>query len=168
MPKLHGRYKKKEQESSVIITSLIDIFVILTIFLIRNFTAEGNLTSNAENLTLPNSSSIKRLKEVVVQVAVTNDMILVDDVPVAPTSDAIRIKQDEPDPTIPKLEDKLRQCYAQEEEMVRLGALNKVEGKIVLQIDKNIDFDVMYKVMYTCGKVGYLVMNFAVMQREEG
>jgi biopolymer transport protein ExbD len=57
--------------------------------------------------------------------------------------------------------------YAQEEEMVRLGALNKVEGKVILQIDKNIPFDIMYKVMYTCGKVGYQIMNFAVMQREE-
>jgi biopolymer transport protein ExbD len=168
MPQQHGHFKKKKEEGGLIITSLIDIFTILTIFLIQNFSAEGNIMSMAENLTLPNSNSKKSLKEINLQVAITHDMILVDNLPVAPTSDAVRIPQDEPSPSIAKLEEKLRSCYAQEEEMVRLGALNKVEGKIVLQIDKNIPFDTMYKVMYTCGKVGYLVMNFAVMQREEG
>jgi biopolymer transport protein ExbD len=55
-----------------------------------------------------------------------------------------------------------------EEEMVRLGAINQVQGKIVIQVDKNIDFDVLFKIMNTCGKVGYNNMNFAVMERDQG
>jgi biopolymer transport protein ExbD len=164
----HGHLKKKEAKGELIITSLIDIFVILLVFLLKNFSAEGNLCANAENLSLPNSVSKKSLTEVNLQVAVTHDMILVDNNPVAPTEDAIRIPQDDPDPVITKLEERLKACYAQEEEMVRLGALNKVQGKLVVQLDKNIPFDVLFKVMNTCGKVGYNIMNFAVMQREEG
>jgi biopolymer transport protein ExbD len=164
----HGHSKKKPEQGGLIITSLIDIFTILMIFLIQNFSAEGSLCSNAENLTLPNSFSKKKLTEVPLQVVVTQDMILVDGTPVAPTTDATNIPQSDPNPTIAKLLQRLKDHYAQEEEMVRLGALNKVEGKLVIQMDKNISFDILFKVMNTCGQAGYLVMNFAVMQREEG
>jgi biopolymer transport protein ExbD len=50
--------------------------------------------------------------------------------------------------------------------MVEMGALNQVAGKIIVQLDKNIEFDVMFKVMNTCGKSGYNNMNFAVMERD--
>ena len=50
--------------------------------------------------------------------------------------------------------------------MVKMGALNQVMGKVIIQVDKNIEFDVLFKVMNTCGKVGYNNMNFAVMERE--
>jgi biopolymer transport protein ExbD len=163
----HGRGKKNKPFEGLIITSLIDVFTILTVFLLKNYSAEGNLVANAENLVLPNSNSTKSLKDVNLQIAITHEMILVDNQPVAPTEDAKRIPQSEPDPVIAGLFDKLKACYAQEEEMVALGALNKVEGKVVIQIDKNIPFDVIFKVMNTCGKVGYNIMNFAVMKREE-
>jgi biopolymer transport protein ExbD len=94
-------------------------------------------------------------------------MVLVDNVPIVPTEDIKKIPQEEDDPVILKLEEKLKACYAQEEEMVRLGAINKVEGNITIQIDKNVPFDVLFKIMNTCGKVGYNHMNFAVMEREE-
>jgi biopolymer transport protein ExbD len=51
--------------------------------------------------------------------------------------------------------------------MVRVGALNQVQGMVTIQVDKNMDFDVLFKIMYTCGEVGYNNMNFAVMEREE-
>jgi len=166
MAKVRGRFKKKKGEGGIIITSLIDIFTILLIFLIRNFSAEGNLTSNAENLTLPNSFSTKRLEEPPLQVEVTNDMVVVDNVPVVPTEDIAKISQEESEPVVGKLLENLRAHYIKEEEMVKIGVSNKVEGKIVIQMDKNIAFDVLYKIMYTCGKAGYNAMNFAVMQRE--
>ncbi len=56
-------------------------------------------------------------------------------------------------------------CKVYQRKEVRLGALNAVQGRIVIQIDKNIDFDVLFKIMNTCGKVGFNYMNFAVMER---
>jgi len=32
-------------------------------------------------------------------------------------------------------------------------------GKFIIQIDKNLEFDVLFKIMNTCGKVGYNNMN---------
>jgi biopolymer transport protein ExbD len=161
-----GKAKKKEQKTSLNITSMMDMFTIILVFLLKSYSAEGTIMTNADNLVLPNSISKKKPKDVTLQVAVTTDMILVDNQPIAPTEDARRIPLENPDPIIIKLEEKLASCYAQEQEMVKMGALNQVLGKVIVQVDKNIEFDVLFKIMNTCGKVGYNHMNFAVMERE--
>lgn len=168
MAQQRGRGKTKvEKDASLNITSMMDMMTIILVFLLKSFSADGQILTNADNLVLPNSVSKKKPQDVNLQVAVTNDMILVDNQPVVPTEDVRKIPQEEPDPVVGKLEDKLKSCYAQEEEMVRLGALNSVQGKIIVQVDKNMDFDVLFKIMNTCGKVGYNNMNFAVMEREQ-
>ncbi len=166
MAKLRGRGKRTRKPGGLMLNSMMDMFTILLVFLLKQYSAEGSILTNADNLVLPNSASKKKPTEVSLQVAVTQEMILVDNSPVVPTEDIRNIPLDNPDPIDPKLEESLRGHYAQEEEMVRLGALNKVDGKCVIQVDKNMDFDVLYKVMNTCGKVGYNNMNFAVMERE--
>ncbi len=164
--KERGRIRKKRMSYHLNITSMMDMFTIILVFLLKMYSAEGSVLTNADNLILPNSISKKKPKEVNLQLAVTTDMILVDNQPVVPTDDARRIPQEDPDPSIIKLEEKLRSFYAQEEEMVKMGALNQVMGKVIIQVDKNIEFDVLFKIMNTCGKVGYNNMNFAVMERE--
>ncbi len=166
MAKQRGRFARKTSKQALMMTSMMDMFTIILVFLLRSYSAEGSLLTNADNLVLPNSTSKKKPTEVVVQVAVTEDMIVVDNIPVVPTVDVKRIPADNPDPSDPKLEENLRKHFAQEEEMVRMGALNAVQGKIIIQVDKNIEFDVVFKIMNTCGKVGYNNMNFAVMERE--
>jgi len=54
-----------------------------------------------------------------------------------------------------------------EEDMVRRGLLNNVDAEVIVQLDKNISFDVMYKIMRVCGRNGYVNMKFAVMTRED-
>ena len=41
-------------------------------------------------------------------------------------------------------------------------------GNIIIQIDKNIPYDVMYKVMATCGFSGYTNIAFAVSMKNNG
>jgi biopolymer transport protein ExbD len=163
-----GRNKFSTAKSTgLIITSLIDFFSVVVIYLMKSYSAEGSILTNSDNLVLPNSMSKLKPKEIHVQVAATSDMVLVDNIPIVPTEDIKKIPQEDGDPIVLKLEEKLKACYTQEEEMVRLGALNKVEGNVTIQVDKNIPFDVLFKIMNTCGKVGYNKMNFAVMEREE-
>jgi biopolymer transport protein ExbD len=164
--KQRGRGKKILRKNDLNITSMMDMFTILLVFLLKSFSAEGSILTNADNLVLPNSISQKKPQEINLQLAVSEDMVLVDNLPVVPTDDIRKIPLDDPNPVVGKLEDKLRSCMAQEEEMVRLGALNAVQGKIIIQVDKNMQFDVVYKIMNTCGKVGFNNMNFAVMERE--
>jgi biopolymer transport protein ExbD len=158
--------KKVKLAGGFIITSLLDVFTIILLYLMKNYSAEGSILTNADNLVLPNSISNKKPTEVNLQISVADDIVTVDNAPCCPTDDIRKIPQENPDPIAQKLFERLDSKYKQEEEMVRLGALNKVEGKITIQVDKNMDFDTVYKIMNTCGKVGYNNMNFAVMQRE--
>jgi biopolymer transport protein ExbD len=163
----HGRFAAKRSAVSLQVTSMMDMFTIILVFLLKSFSAEGSILTNADNLALPNSDSMKKPMAVNLQIAVTNDMVLVDNLPLLPTAEVKKMPPDAPDPVIPGLYDKLHACLELEKEMVRSGALNAAERKVVIQIDKNMEFDVLYKVMNTCGKAGYTAMNFAVMQREE-
>ena len=156
----------REKNVTLNITSMMDMFTIILVFLLRSYSAEGSILTNADDLVLPNSESKMKPEDVNLQLAVSHDMVLVDNRAAVPTEDVRNIPLDDPDPVIPKLQEILQAHYSQEEEMVKLGALNKVEGKIVVQVDKNISFDVLFKIMNTCGKVGYNNMNFAVMERE--
>src|SRR5512137_3058280 len=121
-----GRNKFTTPKSTgLIITSLIDFFSIVVIYLMKSYSAEGSILSNADNLVLPNSISTVKPKEIHVQIAATSDMILVDNNSVVPTEDVRKIPQDNPNPVIPQLEQKLRVTKKQEEDQVRLGALNQ-------------------------------------------
>jgi biopolymer transport protein ExbD len=155
------------KSTGLIVTSLIDFFSIVVIYLMKSYSAEGSILTNADNLVLPNSIAISKPKEIYLQIAATTDMILADNIPIVPTDDVRRIPQENPDPIVTKLEEKLNTSYAQEQQMVKLGALNKVMGNVIIQMDKNVEFDVLFKIMNTCGKVGYNNMNFAVMEREQ-
>ena len=155
------------KSTGLIITSLIDFFSIVVIYLMKSYSAEGSILTNADNLVLPNSVAITKSKEIYLQVSATTEMILVDNQPVVPTDDVRRIPQSVADPIVVKLEEKLKAAMALEQKMVQSGALNKIQGNVIIQIDKNIEFDVLFKLMNTCGKVGYNNMNFAVMEKEQ-
>ena len=162
-----GRGKKSPKSTGLIITSLIDFFTVVIIYLMKSYSSEGSILTNSDNLVLPNSNATTVPKDINVQISATQDMVLVDNVPVVPTEDIRKIPQTEGNPVITKLKEKLEASFKQEEQMVRMGAANKVEGNVTIQIDKNVEFDVLYKIMLTCGSVGYNKMNFAVMSRKE-
>jgi hypothetical protein len=161
-----GRNKFSTPKSTgLIITSLIDFFSIVVIYLMKSYSSEGSILTNSDNLTLPNSISTMKPSEIHVQIAATTDMIMVDNNPVVPTADVARMNEGET-PVIPKLEQKLKATFKLEEDQVRQGNLSQVQGTATIQIDKNVAFDVLYKIMNTCASVGYTKMNFAVMERE--
>ena len=70
-----GKGKKVPRSADLNITSMMDMFTIILVFLLKSFSADGSILTNADNLVLPNSESKKKPQEVNLQVAVTNDMI---------------------------------------------------------------------------------------------
>jgi biopolymer transport protein ExbD len=158
-----GRYKKKKRSEGLIITSLMDIMSVLLIFLFKLYSAEGQILTNSDNLVLPLSLSQENPREVRLQVIITQDAVLVDNIPVQKTP-FVRGLQDI---SIPGVKEKLEFAMEQEKQMVKIGALARVKGEVIIQADKNIDYDVLYKIMATCGEVGYNAIKFAVMAKEE-
>lgn len=163
-----GHFNKERKKQGLNITSMMDMFTIILLFLLKSFSADGSMLTTADNLILPNSISNKRPAEMPLQVAVTQDAILVDNSPVVDTksvSDKDQAEFDED--TTSALDLALKKKMDQEQELLRVGALKEVKGDIIVQMDKNINFDVMYKVMRICGRQGFVSMKFAVMMREQ-
>ncbi len=163
-----GKLKKIKASTGLNITSMMDMFTIILLFLLKSFSADGSMLTNADDLALPNSVSNKRPEEVNLQLAVTSDSILIDNAAVESTKKIWETEQDKFDvDTLSLLDAQLKKHMRAEEEMVKRGILNEVKGEIVVQVDKNINFDILYKIMRLCGRNGYVNMKFAVMMREQ-
>lgn len=157
------RRVKKQEEAGLIITSLIDVFVIVLVFLMRSVSSEGNLMTSAENLVLPMSSRSKSPTEVSLTIIGDQDNINVDDHAVAKTAD-VR-KQDSL--LVPQILAMLEKKREEEKKAEMLGIIKDATGKVVVQFDKNMPYDIVTKIMATCGYAGYTNIKFAVTKRGE-
>jgi biopolymer transport protein ExbD len=160
MPK---RKVKKQEEAGLIITSLIDVFVIVLTFLMRTISAEGNLMTSADNLVLPMSARAKSPTEVSLTIIGDQKHITVDDKQLMDT-EAVR-KQDSL--LIRPILDVLTKKREEERKAELLGIIKEATGKVVVQFDKNTPYDIVTKVMATCGYAGYNNIKFAVTKRNE-
>lgn len=161
-----GRGKKSRSSDGLNITSMMDMFTIILLFLLKSYSADGSILTNADDLILPNSVSKGRPGEVSVQLAVTPEMILVDNEPIVSTKEVFKkSRQEFNEDTETAIDSVLQMHMKAEVELVKNGDLPAVKGMIIVQMDKNISFDVLYKVMNLCGRNGFVNMNFAVMQR---
>jgi biopolymer transport protein ExbD len=159
------RRVKKQEEAGLIITSLIDVFVIVLVFLMRSVDSEGNLMTSADNLVLPMSQRSKTPTEVSLTIIGDQKHITVDDVVLVDT-DNVR-KQDSL--LVKPVLDVLIKKREEERKAEVLGLIKEATGKVVVQFDKNIPYDIVTKVMATCGYAGYNNIKFAVTKpNEEG
>ena len=67
----------KDKKVSLNLTSMIDMFTILVVFLLKSYSAEGQIVTVSDALTLPESRSDQRI-ELNLEIIVTNDAIIVD------------------------------------------------------------------------------------------
>lgn len=147
------------------LTSMMDMMTIILVFLIKNLDAEGQLITQAENLILPVSTSKVQPKEVSLSVVVDANYVVVDNKKIAPVQEVM----DQSDLLIASVDTVLKERRETEKEYaLRAGLPADEPGNIIIQIDKNIPYDVMYKVMATCGFSGYTNIAFAVMMKNGG
>jgi biopolymer transport protein ExbD len=158
-----ARQIKKSKGTGLIITSVLDMFTVLILYMFKNWSAEGEVLAVSPNLLLPESSAQKEVKAQRVTISVTADGITVGGQTVVTIKE---IEEMEGVLIIPPLKDKLELEKENEIQMVRVGAALAFEGRLVLTIDKKVPFKVLYRVMATCGDVGYTKMDLAVFKKE--
>lgn len=157
------RKVKKQEEAGLIITSLIDVFVIVLTFLMRTISAEGNLMTSADNLVLPMSARAKSPTEVSLTIIGDQKHITVDDKQLMDTEAVMKQDSLLVGPILAVLEKK----RAEEKRAELLGIIKEATGKVVVQFDKNTPYGIVTKVMATCGYAGYSNIKFAVTKRNE-
>jgi biopolymer transport protein ExbD len=146
----------KGQKSAIMkpqLTSLIDVMTILLVFLLKSFSVDGNLVSISPELELAKSQS-KAKPVMALNIEVTPEDVVVDGYKV--TSLASVLASDSM--MIDDLYAKLREVA----DSPRMIANN---GRIIIQCDKVVDFKILKKIMYTCGKAKFL--NFSLLVAEK-
>ncbi len=143
------------------LTSMIDMFTILLVFLLKSFSAEGQIMTVAKDLRLPESTAQKP-PETASVIVVTRDWILLDGNKVTRTQDVAAAKS----VLIKPLHDRLVQLRRLTEKIASLSPDMQFTGNIAIQGDKAIPFEVLKKIMYTCGSVGYNNMLLAVTRKD--
>jgi biopolymer transport protein ExbD len=159
------RKKYRKRENSIVklnITSMIDMFTLMVVFLLQNFSAQGQLVTPAQGLRLP-KSSVEKLAKEALSVKISQKNIMVEDaVVIGP--DAYQALLGQKDFMIGPLYKSLSK-YADEAKKSAEMFKSEFSGKISIQGDVEIPYNVLTRVMYTCGQSGYPNMNLVVYRK---
>ncbi len=157
----HGGHGKKSTYADLLITPLVDMFVIIVLFLIANFSATGEVLMMTKDIQLPEASNVKEV-EMVPVVMVSNSEVTVSGTVIGRVEDLSH----EDYLNIPALEEKLRDMKKQYEDLHAMAkdTEGKFKGDVNIQANKEVQFKIIKRVMFSCATAGYNNINFAVMQ----
>lgn len=181
----HKILKKKKNKRGVTavlsLTAMVDMFTVLVIFLLQNYSSTGEILYIPKEVTLPKANRVNELKPSVV-VTVSSKEVLIDRTKVATFEEVEQAK----DWVIPNLRDQVRVILekAKQEQEAKLQnriktTVDKTLGKddelddpnywrkVTLQADKNIDYLTLKKIMYSIYEAGGGPINFAVAKDSE-
>ena len=155
IPSHKKQHKTDPGEARLQLTSMMDMFTIILVFLLKTYSTHGQLINPSQDLT-------QQMPELGLDVTVSSDWILVNGKPVVKTSNLESMGGY----IIPGLQEELFRYAREAEKMEELyGA--KFSGKVTIQGDKNLPYRTLIKVMATCGQSDYPNMRL-IVYREEG
>jgi len=156
--------RRRSGEEAVVarlqLTSLIDIFTVLLLFLLKSLVVGGSVVTPFPGIDLPPSSSTASFRESPVLV-VTKDQVVVDGAAACATADvesATRLR-------IEPIEAALAELRARSDRLTEAKGTHRFEGKLIVQADESIPFHVLQKIMYTSQTVGFYDITLAVLQK---
>jgi biopolymer transport protein ExbD len=159
------------------LTSMVDMFTILVVFLLQNYSSTGEIIYIPKDVKLPKASQTKELKPAHIVTLTQTDVIL-DKETVASLADVKAQK----DWMIVKLRDRLVVALKADEDKMKSDAnlrsslpgspkdkSKDVENqkKITIQADRDQDFITIKKLMFTVTEAGAEEINFAVMKKDD-
>jgi biopolymer transport protein ExbD len=158
-----ARRRRGGDDVKLNITSMMDMFTIILVFLIKNFSTEGAIVTPADNLTLPKSSVERKAKEALGVKISRNTIMVENDLVIDAKAYGNLLQQKEF--LIAPLHDALVH-YAEEGKKMASISGTPFSGDITIQGDVEIPYSVLTRVMYTCGQAGYPNMNLFVYRNE--
>lgn len=170
MSRVLKKYLNKRSESTfkIQITSMVDMFVILLVFLLKSYsTSPVNLTPG-EGLQLPQSSSTKDPQDSL-KLMVSKTGIFVENEKVVDLVDGEIDASflDKKDPKfIRKLFEQLNVHAEKSKEIQKVNESFEFDGKVIVQADRALTYDLIKKVLYTSMLAGYADVKFAVATTE--
>ncbi|MGH7726118.1 MAG: ExbD/TolR family protein [Candidatus Eiseniibacteriota bacterium] len=156
-----GRQNNEAVLARLQLTSLIDIFTVLLLFLLKSLVVGGTVVTPFPGVTLPSSSASEAFKESPV-VVITNQQVVVDGEGVCPTADVANSERLRIEP----IEQALAALRQKSDALAAKSTARKFEGRLIVQADERIPFHILQKVMYTSQTVGFYDITLAVIQSQ--
>lgn len=130
------------------LTSLIDVMTILLVFLLKNFSVEGELITPSKDLQLPHSS-IEKKAEPMFTVQISKNDLMVNGRGVSRVS-----------------------SFADSDSLLITDFFNAIEGyaknastkEVMIEADRELPFNIIKRVMFTCSKAGFKEFSILVIQ----
>lgn len=156
------RRSKSISSFTLKLTPMIDMFTILLVFLLKSFSMEGEIMSVAKDLRLPESTAQTPPKASPILV-ITNEWIILDGKPVEKVATALAQNRN----IITNLGQQLHNIRQFSERLGQYDTKMGFKGDITIQGDKEIPFELLKKIMFTCGQQGFNNMLLAVNQEDQ-
>ncbi len=160
-----GAQGKRSGYSDLLITPLVDMFIIIVLFLIANFSATGEVLMMTKDIELPEAVNVQEV-EMHPVVMVSGDQISVSGTIIGRVEDFTKDEY----LNIPSLEEKLRDMKKQYEDLHSMAqdTANTFKGDINIQAHKDVEYSIIKRVMFSCATAGYNNINFAVLTKGGG
>src|SRR5881394_1318339 len=154
---------KKLGYASLMLTSLVDMMTIIVIFLLMNFSANGEVLYMNKDIRLPDAYHGAQLERAPV-VSVSAEAVTFDGRMLLNTGDL-----DKGDAlNVPELEEALRDEKRRYEAVHLNDPDHPFRGLVNVQADRRIPFKVIKRIMFACNQSGFANINFAALSRESG
>lgn len=136
---------KRNLAETVMLTSLVDAFSILVVYLLFNFSSTGELLYTSEGMELPSAVKAIELKRNVV-VKVEKDKLFIEDEEISPNG------------LVKRLID-VKKNWA------KYYPDTEFSGAMTIQADRRQSYDLLSHVIQAGGHAGYSDINFAVIRK---
>jgi len=143
------------------LTSLVDLFTNLVLFLLYNFSAEGSTIPSAERLKLPESLA-QQHPQTTVTIMVTQSDIYLEGKRIAGTGAVLNTDE----LLIPDLKKELDYEAQRGKYFASQTAAKTFDGRITILGDKHIPFRLLEKVMFTCSQAEFGQIDLGVLHKE--
>jgi biopolymer transport protein ExbD len=180
-----GRRKRVHLAFELQLTSMMDVFIIIVVFLLKSYATSTNSLNTVPGIKLPTSSSedltLDNLQVIITPESMTfeNDKIL-EFVQTAAdagsTSANYAFKSTDVDEggkriiplydALMKARDKAELLRAKSKARDANGNPLPFEGELAIQADKRVEYDTIRKIMYTAGTAGYKTFRFIAMKKD--
>jgi len=152
---------KKSGYASLMLTSLVDMFTIIVIFLLMNFSANGEVLYMSKDIKLPDAYHGAQLDRAPV-ISVSPDAVTFDGRQVLATDDLMKGDA----LNAPALEDALRDERRRYETIHARDPEHPFRGLVNVQADRKIPFKAIKRIMFACNQSGFGNINFAALAKE--
>jgi len=152
---------------SLSITSMMDMFTIILVFLLNSFGSSSVNIQTSEHLSLAKSSSSKPPVEIISLIVDRRNILIDGKVILAHENGVINNAfLDETGFLIKPLYDELLDKANRAKFIAEQNTKFEFDGKILLQMHKDLPFDLLRRLMYSAGQAEYNEFKFIAMKKE--